>query len=63
MSTRPLKIGGVGGADAEAVPVGVGGDERVAELQGGGFQRDGEAECCPVVVELVDGIVGGVAHG
>lgn len=57
------EVGGVGGADAEAVSVGVGGDEGVAELQGGRFQRDGEAECCPVAVELVDVVVGGVAHG
>lgn len=53
---------GVGVADAEAVSVGVGGDERVAKREGGGFQRDGEAERCPVVVDLVDVVVGGIGR-
>lgn len=57
----PSEVRCVGGADAEAMPVGIGGDEGVAEGELGGFQSHGEAELAPGTVNAVD-IVAGVAH-
>ena len=57
----PSEVRCVGGADAEAMPVGIGGDEGVAEGELGGFQGHGEAELTPGAVNAVD-IVAGVTH-
>ena len=45
------------------MPVGIGGDEGVAEGELGGFQGHGEAELAPGSVKAVDVVSGGVAHG
>ena len=55
----PSQVRRVGGADAEAMPVGIGGDEGVAEGELGGFQGHGEAELAPGAVKAVDVVSGG----